>query len=58
MMLAISRGKLGQEIGDGISMRKHCTVCEIYFALSAEVVRCPCCKNLLRCPLRSSKGYA
>jgi hypothetical protein len=52
LILAIAKGKVGEEIGDGINMRKYCAICEIYFGLSVQVTRCPCCNNLLRCPLR------
>ena len=58
LILAIAQGKVGEEIGDGSSIRKYCAICEIYFGLSVEVTRCPCCKNVLRCPLRSSNSCA
>ena len=50
MILAIAQGKVGEEIGGGSSRGKYCDKCEIYFGLSVEVTRCPCCKNVLRCP--------
>ena len=53
MVLAIAKGKVGEEIGDGINMRKYCAICEIYFGLSVQVTRCPCCNNLLRCPFKT-----
>ena len=34
--LAISQGKVGEELGDGSSRRKYCTICEIYFSLCAQ----------------------
>lgn len=52
LVLAIAKGKVGEDVGDGINMRKYCAICEIYFGLSVQVTRCPCCNNLLRCPLR------
>ena len=58
LILAIAQGKVGEEIGDGSSRRKYCGICEIYFGLSVEVTRCPCCKNALRCHLRSSNNSA
>jgi len=33
LTLAISQGKVGEEIGDGSSRRKYCAICEIYFGL-------------------------
>jgi hypothetical protein len=53
LTLAISQGKIG-ELGDGDSRRKYCAICEIYFGLCVEVTRCPCCSNILRCPLKIS----
>ena len=46
-MFGISQVKVGEEIGDGSSMRKYCAICETYFGLSVEEKRCPCSKNVL-----------
>jgi hypothetical protein len=45
LTIAISQGKVGEELGDCSSRRKYCAVCERYFGLCSEVTRCPCCSN-------------
>jgi hypothetical protein len=40
LKLAISKGKIGEEVGISIGSRftrKYCTVCETYFGISTKV---------------------
>jgi len=46
---------VGEELGVGSIRRKYCSICEIYFGLCVELIRCPCCSNVLRCPLKTMK---